>query len=110
MPDEMREVAALYHKWRQLDAEGDYAGAVGVCEAMTELCQGEGHAKSAEVCREISFMKYQFWADCESAFQAALAESPRAAQPWIQRATVLIDLGRFNEAMRSLETALLLEP
>jgi len=111
MPDEMRELVALYHKWRQLDAGGDYAGAVAVCEEMIHLCQaGQKPAKSGEVCRDISLMKSQFWADCEAEFQAAVEQSPRAAQPRIDRATALMDLERFEEAMRSLENALLLDP
>jgi len=111
MPNVMRELVALYHKWRQLDAGGAYAAAVGICEEMIQLCQsGEEPAESAEMCREISLMKLRYCTDCEAAFQAAVEQSPRTAQPWIERATALMELERFEEAMRSLENALLLDP
>jgi len=112
MPDAMREFVALYHKWRQLDADGDYEKALEACEQMIDpRPPGEEPAKSVEeVCREISLLKTEYWAECEAAFQAAAEQSPRSALPWIQRATALLDLGRFEEAMRSLENALLLDP
>ena len=111
MPDVFREIVELYFKWRQLDAEGNYEKAMEACEGIIQLDHtGEVYVKQAKVCREISLMKSQFWSDCEAAFQATSEQSLRSAQPWIQRATALLDLGRFNEAMRSLENALLLEP
>lgn len=111
MPDVMRELLALHRKWRELDANGAYANAVEVGEEMIQLCQaGGGRAESGEVCREISAMKLQFWTDCEAEFHSAVEQSPRSAEPWIERATALIDLERFDEARLSLENALSLNP
>jgi tetratricopeptide (TPR) repeat protein len=111
MPDVMRELLALCRKWRELDANGAYANAVEVGEEMIQLGQSSGApVESGEVWRDISAMKLQFWTDCEAAFQSAVEQSPRSAEPWIDRATALIDLDRFEEARLSLENAVILEP
>jgi tetratricopeptide (TPR) repeat protein len=111
MPDARREHVALYQKWRHLDAEGDYANAIGIAGEMIHLGQAGGKPdKSGEACRDISLMKFQFWMDCEAAFQAAVQQSPRTEEPWIQRATALMELDRFEEAILSLENALSINP
>ena len=111
MPDAMRELVALHRKWRELDANGAYANAVEVGEEMIQLCPAGGaRAESGEVCREISAMKLQFWTDCEAAFQAGVEQCPRTELPWIERATALIDLERFEEAILSLKNALSMNP
>lgn len=111
MADAMREVVALYWRCRELNAKGAYASAIQLGEEVIQMCRANGlPSRQGEVWRDTWLMNLQFWTDCETKFQAAVAESPRSEAPWILRATALIELDRFEEAILSLENALSLNP
>jgi tetratricopeptide (TPR) repeat protein len=111
MPGNEQDLVSLYREWQRCDRAGAYAEAHAIAQEIRRIPgDSELTLLVAKACEDVATLKLNLWTELEADVREQLTADPRSAAAWTERASALVALDRFDEALSSARNAIEYDP